>query len=114
MGISGVRVIDAFDIKKLRSTLKSSLNSPELSVIVVRGACSVRPLRRSEPMGIDTEKCNQCEVCLMLGCPALQSRDGQVCIDATLCVGDVCAICRQICARQAIALHSEIGVIESR
>ena len=114
MGISGVRVIDAFDIKKLRSALKSSLSNPELSVIIVRGVCPVRLPRRSEPMGIDTEKCNQCEVCLMLGCPALQSKGGQVYIDATLCVGDVCAICRQICARQAIALQSEIGAIESR
>ena len=49
----------------------------------------------------------------MLGCPALQSKDGQVYIDATLCVGDACAICQQVCARQAIALQSEIGAVGS-
>ena len=47
--------------------MKSSLDNPELSVVIVRGACSVQVPRRTEPRTIDVERCNQCGVCLMLG-----------------------------------------------
>ncbi|PIU55349.1 MAG: hypothetical protein COS88_04815 [Chloroflexi bacterium CG07_land_8_20_14_0_80_51_10] len=63
IGVSDVKVIDAFNIKALRAGVRSSLDSPELSVIIVRGACSVRVPRRSEPRAIDTEKCNRCGGC---------------------------------------------------
>jgi len=102
MGIGDVRVVDAFDMKALRSAVRSSLDSAALSVIIVRGECAVRVPRRSAPRIVDTEKCDQCGTCLLLGCPAIQTERGQVYIDATLCVGDYCTICQQICPRQAI------------
>jgi len=110
VGISDVKVINAFDIKGLRAALRSSLDSSELSVIIVRGRCAVRIPRGSEPMVIDTEKCNQCELCLRIGCPAIQRGDGQISIDPTLCVGDACTICQQVCPQGAIAtpLKAEI------
>jgi indolepyruvate ferredoxin oxidoreductase alpha subunit len=108
IGVSDVKVIDAFNIKELRTAVRSSLDSPELSVIIVRGACPMRVLRRSEPRAIDTEKCNQCGICLLIGCPAIQGEDEQVYIDTTLCVGDICTICQQICPRQAIGPQSKI------
>jgi len=102
MGIDDVRVVDAFDMKALRSAVKSSLNSAELSVIIVRGECAVRVRRRSAPRVVDTEKCDQCGTCLLIGCPAIQTENGQVHIDTALCVGDYCAICQQVCPRRAI------------
>ncbi|MBE9512905.1 MAG: hypothetical protein IMY77_02470, partial [Chloroflexi bacterium] len=51
---------------------------------------------------INTERCNQCGICLLIGCPAIQSENRQIYIDPTLCVGDICTICQQICPRQAI------------
>ena len=39
IGVKDVKVVDAFDLKALRESVKSSLDSPELSVIIVRGAC---------------------------------------------------------------------------
>jgi len=102
MGIGDVRVVDAFDMKALRSAVRSSLDSAALSVIIVRGECAVHVPRRSAPRIVDTEKCDQCGTCLLLGCPAIQTENGQVYIDATLCVGDYCTICQQICPRQAI------------
>jgi indolepyruvate ferredoxin oxidoreductase alpha subunit len=108
MGISDVKVVDAFNINDIRTAVKNSLDSPELSVIIVRGVCSVGMPRRSEPRAIDTEKCNGCGICLMLGCPAIQSEDEQVYIDTALCVGNACTICQQICPRQAIVPESKI------
>jgi len=102
IGVSDIKTVDAFNIKALRASVKSSLDNPELSVIIVRGDCSVR-VPRLNPRVVDTEKCDQCGTCLMLGCPAIQSENGRVYIDAALCVGDACTVCQQICPRKAIA-----------
>jgi len=114
IGVSDVKVVDAFNMKALRASVRSSLDSPELSVIIVRGACSMRVPKRSEPRAIDAEKCNMCGICLRLGCPAIQSENGQVYIDTALCVGTACTICQQLCPRQAIGPQSEIMAKESK
>jgi indolepyruvate ferredoxin oxidoreductase alpha subunit len=101
-GVHNVKVVDAFNIRNLRAALRESLEKAELSVIIVRGACSVRVPRRSASRAVDTAKCNQCGTCLLIGCPAIQSDNRQVFIDVSLCVGSACTICQQICPRQAI------------
>jgi indolepyruvate ferredoxin oxidoreductase alpha subunit len=104
IGVKDVKVIDAFNIKALRAGVRDSLARPEVSVIIVRGACAVRVKKRANPRVVDTEKCNQCGTCLRLGCAAIQtSPDGRVFIDATLCAGDICTICEQLCPKQAIS-----------
>jgi len=107
IGVKDVRVVDAFDMKALRNSVRSALDSPELSVIIVRGACSVRVPKRGEPRAINQERCNQCGICLLLGCSAIQRQDELICIEATLCVGDGCAVCQQLCPRQAIGPQSK-------
>jgi indolepyruvate ferredoxin oxidoreductase alpha subunit len=102
IGVRDVSVVSAFDIKALRNSLKSALDNPELSVIIVRGACSVRVPKRGEPRAINQEKCNQCGTCLLLGCSAIQREGEQIYIEAALCVGEGCALCQQLCPRQAI------------
>jgi len=103
VGVNNVKVVDAFNIRNLRAALRESLAKPELSVIIVRGTCSVRVPRRSAPRTVDSEKCNQCGTCLLIGCPAIQNDNGQVFIDVALCVGRACTICQQICPRKAIS-----------
>jgi len=112
IGVSDVKVVDAFNVKGLRTAVKSSLDSPELSVIIVRGACSVRVPKRSGPRVVNIEKCNQCGICLMIGCSAIQSENEQIHIDATLCFGATCAICEQICPQRAIGSQSKTGATE--
>ncbi|MFH1030973.1 MAG: indolepyruvate ferredoxin oxidoreductase subunit alpha [Chloroflexota bacterium] len=102
IGVKDVKVVDAFNLKALRECVKSSLDNPELSAIIVRGACSVRQTSRSEPRAIDTEKCNLCGLCLMLGCSAIQQGENQIFIDATICAGKACTICQQLCPQKAI------------
>jgi len=114
IGVSNVKVVDAFNMKALRDSVRSSLDSPEFSVIIVRGACSVRVPTRSEPRAIDTGRCNLCGICLLLGCPAIQSDDELVYIDAALCVGDACTICQQLCPKKAIEPQSKIMAKESK
>jgi indolepyruvate ferredoxin oxidoreductase alpha subunit len=102
VGVEDVKVVNAFDIKALRTAVRNSIDSPELSVIIVRGTCSVRLRKRSGYRAVDMDKCDGCEVCLRIGCPAIQKLDKQIYIDTTLCAGDACTICEQLCPRKAI------------
>ncbi len=102
VGVDDVKVIDAFDMKALRTAVRNSLENPELSVIIVRGACSVRLKKRNGQRAVEVEKCDDCETCLRIGCPAIQKLDEQVYIDATLCAGEACTICEQLCPKKAI------------
>lgn len=104
IGVKDIKVINAFDTKALKDGVEDSLDRPEVSVIIVRGACAMRVRQRTNPRKIDVEKCSQCNYCLRLGCPAIQSADGQVFIEPTLCAGDICDICEQICPQQAIGI----------
>ena len=114
IGVDDVKVVDAFDMKALRAAVRSSLDSPELSVIIVRGMCSVRLRTRSGPRTVDVDKCDDCGICLKIGCPAIQKLNEQVYIDATLCAGDACTICQQLCPKQAIGPLSSIGAEEAK
>jgi indolepyruvate ferredoxin oxidoreductase alpha subunit len=114
IGVEDVKVVNAFDIKALRTAVRSSIDNPELSVIIVRGACSVRLRKRSGSRAVDIDKCDDCETCLKIGCPAIQKLDEQVCIDATLCAGDACTICEQLCPKKAIGPLTAIKAEESK
>ncbi len=103
IGVKDVKVIDAFDVKALRAGLRDSLGRPEISVIIVRGTCAVQARQRANPRRVDMEKCNQCGVCLRLGCSAIQADEGRLFIDAALCAGDCCTICEQLCPKKAIS-----------
>jgi indolepyruvate ferredoxin oxidoreductase alpha subunit len=104
IGVKDVKVIDAFNIKALRTGVRDSLDRPEVSVIIVRGACAVRVKKRDNPRVIDAEKCNRCGICLRTGCSAIQTAsDGRIFIDAMLCAGDICGICEQLCPKKAIS-----------
>ncbi len=104
IGVKDVKVIDAFDIKALRDGVKDSIERPEVSVIIVRGSCAMRVRQRTNPRVVDDEKCVQCGYCLRLGCPAIQSKDDKVFIEPTLCAGDICTICEQLCPQKAIGI----------
>jgi indolepyruvate ferredoxin oxidoreductase alpha subunit len=108
IGINDVKVLDAFNLKKLRNGLRDSLNRQEVSVIIVRGNCAVRVSHHETPRYIDAELCVQCNVCLQLGCPAIQTGNGQVCIDSVLCMGDACTICQQVCPTKAIKVEGGV------
>jgi len=102
IGVRDVHVVDAFNVKEIRNSVRKTLGNPELSVIIVRGDCQALVKKKTTPMFIDRDKCNKCDLCTMIGCPAIQYRDGELFIDDNMCVGDVCGICRQICQQLAL------------
>ncbi len=108
-GVEDMVTVDAFDIKAVRNGVKSALDADNLSVIIVRGNCAVRIKQRSGARAVDAEYCNDCGMCLLLGCSAIQKRDGRIVIDEALCAGDICKVCQQLCSRGAIYSTSDKG-----
>ena len=106
VGVKNLAVVDSFNIKEIRSAVKAAFDREELSVIIVRGACAVRVPRQGATRIIDTAKCNQCGICLLVGCPAIQTNGKQPVVDVTACTG--CAVCQQICPKLAIGPVSQI------
>ena len=109
IGVNDVKVVDAFNMKALRTAIRTSVDNPELSIIIVRGICSMRLRQRPGPRAVDADKCDGCGVCLKIGCPAILRENEQIYIDATLCAGDACTVCQQLCPQKAIEPLSTIG-----
>jgi len=101
-GVKNLQIVNSFDIKSVRAAIRSALDSEQLSVVIVRGQCAVTNKVRKNKRRVDQDVCNDCGVCLMIGCPAIQKRDGRIYIEAGTCMGDSCGICQQICPKKAI------------
>ncbi|MDH7500562.1 MAG: indolepyruvate ferredoxin oxidoreductase subunit alpha [candidate division NC10 bacterium] len=107
LGIERVREVDPYQLSQTRSVLREELNSPYPSVIITKRPCIL--LRRGgkrKAYSVDAKVCVGCQLCLQLGCPALQWEPdgargkGRVRIHALSC--NACGLCAQICRRKAI------------
>ncbi len=107
MGIKNVKVVDAFDIKKLEETIKEEVAKDELSVIISQSPCALlKSYKAKGKCYVDPEKCKKCGKCLIAGCPAIKKdkETGFSIIDETMCNG--CGLCQQNCPFGAISLKA--------
>lgn len=104
IGVKDLVTVNAFDVKAVRNAMLAATKSPTLSVVIVRGACAVQVKKRTNMRKVDKDKCVKCGYCFRLGCPAIQSVDGKAFIEPTLCAGDACTYCEQLCAQKAIGV----------
>jgi len=101
LGVEDVSTIDPNDMRAVRRGLKAAIGNQALSVIIFRAPCVLLERQTGTPVSVQAN-CNDCGVCLLLGCPAI-SRDAETglpCIDTIQCVG--CSQCEQYCAPGAI------------
>ncbi|MCL2707298.1 MAG: indolepyruvate ferredoxin oxidoreductase subunit alpha [Dehalococcoidia bacterium] len=99
-GVTNVHEVPAFDIRAIRTALKEAIDKPELVVLVIRGDCIAISRKKAAALAIDAQKCARCDICLGLGCSALQKAGDELVIDAQICSG--CTLCQQICPGRAI------------
>jgi len=100
-GIKRVSVIDPYDLDRAGQVISAEIEAKEPSLIVSRAPCPLREKKRVGPVRkILADKCKGCELCLDLGCPAIESTEGGPRINETLCAG--CGLCEQICPAKAI------------
>ncbi len=119
MGIEEVHTVDPYDLEEVEEALRACLAQDRPAVIVARRECALLPEVRRQwmPLKVDAERCNGCELCFQVGCPALvksQELDEKTgrpkaWIDSLLCTG--CEICAQVCARKAILFRSQLSVL---
>lgn len=107
-GVKFLRTINPLLVKKSQETIEEALIYDGVAVVVSRSPCMLiknkQPKQREILLGVNNEKCNECETCLKdLACPALTSaEDGSVQIDTMLCKN--CNVCVQICPEKAIGM----------
>ena len=101
-GIKDVEVVDPYDMKSFKKTVKKHLSRDTLSVIVARQRCVLldRKKDRKTEIYIDQEKCEKCGLCLKFGCPAIEYKNGSYTINQLQCSG--CGVCIEICRKNAI------------
>ena len=95
MGIEDVRLVDAQDLKAVRTALREATRATDrLSVIVFKSPCRLVD-RSRKPMPVIRD-CRRCGTCIRIGCPALgKDETGHPVIDPTQCIG--CGQCVQSC-----------------
>jgi len=100
-GISRVNAINPYDLEETRRVISQEIAINEPSLIVSRAPCPLRERKKvGEPRRILAEECKGCEICLGLGCPAIENGEGGPRINETLCAG--CGLCQQVCPAEAI------------
>ena len=100
-GLQRISAIDPYNLEEAEEVIFREIESNEPSLIVSRAPC---PLRERKKVGqvrsIDADECRGCELCLELGCPAIEGGQGNPHINQSLCAG--CGLCQQVCPAGAI------------
>ncbi len=100
IGVRRVFTADPLQLRELEALLKAELNAGELSVIITERPCTLLERAPAAPLTVDPHRCNDCGLCLELGCPALSRSGESALIDGSICTG--CGLCVQVCRRKAI------------
>jgi indolepyruvate ferredoxin oxidoreductase alpha subunit len=104
LGVDWFYQVDPYDLKATTEALIDALPRAGVKVILARRECAIQSIRQTGRAGRvrqQTENCNLCKLCITTtGCPAINLTESSIVIDQALCNG--CALCVQICAREAI------------
>ena len=107
MGVKQFYVVDPFNQEETVAAIQEALTLSGVKVIVARQECAIQSRRFNGAKGImrvNTEKCTNCKVCLMVtGCLALGLGDGVITVDPALCYG--CGLCATVCKFSALELE---------
>jgi indolepyruvate ferredoxin oxidoreductase alpha subunit len=109
-GVKNAAVVDAFDLKAIRTELRRALASEDLEVVIIRGDCPTFTRKKAKPLHVLAKKCDDCGACLLIGCSGITRNDaGGIAIDSAVCLGEDCTLCQQVCPSNAIAGTVEVA-----
>ncbi len=103
IGVKHIRVIDPYDLELTEKTIKEALALEEPSVVISRRPCVLLESERAkphQPYEVIEELCEECDLCLKIGCPAIGGLDPVPFISKERCIG--CDLCAKLCAFEAI------------
>ncbi|MCL2141364.1 MAG: indolepyruvate ferredoxin oxidoreductase subunit alpha [Methanimicrococcus sp.] len=104
IGVSFIRVVDAYDYEMTRNAFREAKAFDGVSVVIVQQACAIVAKKigiKRNPYVVSKELCKGCRKCINFGCPAT-SFDSEKAISVinSQCIG--CGVCAQICPFNAI------------
>lgn len=100
-GFKRVFKADPYSLKNAMQVISDELAADEPSLIVFSAPCPLRERRRVGVVRkIQTDVCKGCELCLGIGCPAIEGGGEMPKINEILCAG--CGLCEQVCPTGAI------------
>lgn len=99
MGVSKILTVDPLNLTESVNAVQECAAVKGVKAIIFKSPCIA--ISKPEKQMEISDKCIQCKKCIReIGCPALITADGKVCIDKGLCTG--CGLCSQICPVNAI------------
>ncbi len=100
IGLETVVTVDPLDIENAIETVKKVSEEKGVRAIIFKSPC-IAIVPSGKPYEVINDKCIKCKKCIReLGCPAIYTENGNVCIDKSLCTG--CGLCSRICPVSAI------------
>ena len=103
-GVKHVTEIDPFKVKELEEIVKRETARDELSVIITKRPCALIVKQPDIPYHV-TDKCKNCKMCMKIGCPAIEEKDGRPIVVPERCV--VCGLCAEVCPFGAIEIEAD-------
>ncbi|TCT16829.1 indolepyruvate ferredoxin oxidoreductase alpha subunit [Natranaerovirga pectinivora] len=101
VGIKHVRSVDPFNLKEVESVIKEEVNREEPSVIIACAPCELLDKKTKRILSnINQDECKTCGICMKIGCPAIQKKQGVIQVNDALCNG--CGLCIEVCAFDVI------------
>ena len=102
IGVPSVIEINSFDVAELERTVRESVASDTLTVIIAKAPCVLlKGNKFPNKCRVNPDACRKCGACMKIGCPAMtRGKDGKVIIDETMCNG--CGLCKNYCKFGAI------------
>ncbi len=107
IGVDSVVVVDPYDLGATHRALLAATRAHGVSVIITNRPCVEAPVKsRGRVYTVAAERCNGCQLCMNLGCPAIiwdtssAAQLRMIRIDPHLCSG--CTVCAQMCSQGAI------------
>lgn len=98
-GVKHVVEVDPFELKELERIIKEETEREALSVIITKRPCVLIVKQPEERFAVN-DKCRNCRLCMDIGCPAIELRDGRPFIVKESCTG--CDLCARVCPFDAI------------
>jgi indolepyruvate ferredoxin oxidoreductase alpha subunit len=103
IGIRHIKVIDPYNLEETEAAIKEALALEEPAMVISRRPCVMLESERAKPQHpyeVIDELCVECDLCLKIGCPAIDGSTSTPSISQERCIG--CNLCAKLCRFEAI------------